>query len=87
LAEAYRNEGRTWETIDFLAKANAHETLAALQEEAIAQGDAFLLREVSRTLRKAPGPDSWRRLAEAAQAAGKERYAAEAKRQADSAEG
>lgn len=86
LAEAYLAEGRTWEAIDFFAKANAREPLKRLRDEAVAQGDAFLLRAVSRALGEAPGAACWKALAEAAERAGKERYAVEAKRQAVSAE-
>lgn len=87
LAEAYLQEGRTWEAIDFLAKADARERLAELRDAGIAEGDAFLLREISRALGEAASPDQWRALADAAERQGKQRYAAEAGRQAGSAGG
>jgi hypothetical protein len=81
-AEAYLAEGRSVEAIDFLAKADASERLADLRVEAVASGDPFLLRSVARANRVAPTHEEWVALAEAAAAAGKEVYAADARRQA-----
>jgi hypothetical protein len=83
VAEAYLAAERTAEAVAFLRKAGATERLAALRDEAIRAGDAFLLKEVCRALGEEPGADHWRRLRDAAAAAGKASYAAEAQRQAD----
>jgi hypothetical protein len=87
VAEAYLAEGRSAESLDFLAKAGAEDKLRALEEEAIASGDVFLLREVAQRLGEEPDADRWRRLAEAAEACGKEVYAHEARRMAEARAG
>ncbi len=81
IAEAYLEEERRDEAVAFLAKADAREGLEALQEEAVATGDAFLLRSVAAALGTEPGVARWRALAEAATAAGKLECAADAERQ------
>lgn len=86
VAEAYLAEERVWGAIDFLAKADARDRLAALREEALSVGDAFLVREITRALGDSLSPGAWRRLLEAAERTGKARYAAEARRQLESAE-
>jgi hypothetical protein len=78
IAEAYIDEGRVWEAIVFLVKADARIRLEALREDATQAGDAFLVREFSRALGDEPTPERWRAVAEAARAAGKERFAAQA---------
>jgi hypothetical protein len=87
LADAYLEEGRTWEAIAFLHKAGARERLVALREEAVAAGDAFLVRELVRVLRDELSTSVWQRVADAARAAGKDRYAAQAQQLAQRAEG
>lgn len=87
LADAYLAEGRQWEAIAFLSKADARDRLAALRTEAIAAGDAFLVREITRALRDELPPEQWNAVAAAAEAAGKERYTGQARRLADRAEG
>jgi hypothetical protein len=82
LAEAYLAEGRTLEAVDFLRKAGEKDKLAAIRAEALASGDAFLLRIVSAALGEPVDRESWRQLASGAEAAGKQRYAADARRQA-----
>ena len=82
LAEAYLAEGRSLEAVDFLRKAGARDRLEAVRAEAIAAGDSFLLRVVATGLGETPDRASWSRLAEAADAAGKQRHAADARRQA-----
>jgi hypothetical protein len=69
-----------------LVKAEAHDRLREIVEQAVRQGDAFLLREASRALGEEPTREQWRGLAASAAAAGKERYAAEAQRQAERSE-
>ena len=82
LAETYLAEGRREEALLFLDKAGASERLDDMAEEAIRDGDAFLLRAVADVTGCEPDPDAWERLAQAAEAAGKLQYAATARRQA-----
>jgi hypothetical protein len=81
IAEAYLAEGRAVEAIAFLRKANAQSRLETLQQEAVRDGDPFLLREVAQALGREPDVAAWRGLEGAAAAAGRDRYAAEARRQ------
>ena len=87
IAEAYIAAGRSVEAIDFLAKAEAEEQLNALRVEAVEAGDFFLLRAATRALGEAATPEEWEALARAAEAAGKDVYAADARRQLDRGEG
>ena len=82
IAEAYLEQGRAIEAVAFLVKAEAREQLAALREQAVREADAFLLREISTALAEEFDAATWQALAEAASAAGKDHYAAEASRQA-----
>ena len=81
IAEAYLAEERAQEAVAFLARAQATERLEALWQQAVEQGDPFLLREVANALRREPDAACWRSVAEAAARAGKDRYAAEGRRQ------
>src|SRR5512145_2923714 len=81
IAEAYLAEERAQEAVAFLARAQATDRLEEVWRLALEQGDPFLLREVALALGREPDGASWRALAEAAAAAGKDRYAAEARRQ------
>jgi hypothetical protein len=87
IAEAYVAEGRSWEAIAFLAKAGAQDRLRALRDDAVVAGDTFLVRELTRALRDEVPAARWREVVAAADAAGKDRYAAQARRLADRAEG
>ena len=87
LAEAYLEEGRAVEALEFLRKAGARERLAELRREAIEAGDAFLLRGVVAAGGGAATPEEWLVLAEAATVAGKLRYADEARRQSQRGKG
>ena len=87
LAEAYLADGRAWEAIVFLQKADARDRLGSLREAAIADGDFFLVRELTRALGDELPAAGWRATSQAAAAAGKERYAASAHRMAERAEG
>ena len=87
LAEAYLAKDRVFEALAFLAKANARERLAEVRDEAVRNGDVFLLREASVHLGEEPDAETWRALAAAAAAAGKESYAQEAQRQLAAREG
>jgi hypothetical protein len=83
IAEAYLAESRSVEAVAFLRKAKATERLDALRQEALREGDPFLLREIAQALGREPDADAWRQLADVAAAAGKDRYAAEARRQVE----
>lgn len=82
IAEAYLEEGRMVDAIDFLRKAQAGERLAELRRQAIESGDAFLLRAAASAQGEPPETGEWQALVAAAEAAGKELYAAGARRQA-----
>lgn len=86
LAEAYLAEGRAAEAVTFLVKAQASERLAALSQEAIAQGDAFLLKQLADATGEDPGVEGWQAAAEAAERSGKLRYAEMARRHARSSQ-
>jgi predicted Zn-dependent protease len=81
IAEAYLAADRAQEAVAFLARADDTETLEKLWQQAVVEGDPFLLREVSGFLQRAPDAATWQQLADAADATGKDRYAAEARRQ------
>ncbi len=83
IAEAYLAAGRTVEAVDFLAKADARDRLAELRSGAVEAGDVFLLRMVARAMEEPPGRAEWSAIAAAAEAAGRDGYAADAKRQLD----
>jgi hypothetical protein len=83
IAEAYLAAGRTVEAVDFLAKADARDRLADLRSGAVAAGDVFLLRMIALVTEEPPARAEWSAVAAAAEAAGMDRYAVEAKRQLD----
>jgi hypothetical protein len=85
IAEAYLADGRPFDALTFLSKAGAAERLRTLLGEAAAAGDLFLVREIGALLGEPPGPETWLQVAEAAAAAGKQRYAVEARRLAAAA--
>jgi hypothetical protein len=87
IAEAYLEDGRVSESLDFLVKADAQERIDQLFEEAIEAGDAFAVQVIARTTDREPDANCWERVARAAEAAGKERYAATALRQIGRGEG
>ncbi|MDJ0853087.1 MAG: hypothetical protein QNK04_32350 [Myxococcota bacterium] len=86
VAEAYLEQGRTVEAIDFLAKVGAEEAFGRLRREAVESGDFFLLRSIGHATGEAPQREEWAELARAAEAAGKLRYAEDARRQAERGE-
>jgi hypothetical protein len=86
IAEAYLAADRRGEAVEFLRKANASDRLNSLRSEAIGEGDAFLLRQVAAAMEQPIGREEWQALARAAESHGKERYAAEARRQAERGE-
>ena len=82
-AEAYLAEGRVLEAVEFLAKAGDQERLRELRRQARETGDVFLLRAVADAMGEAPDREEWLALAAAAEASGKQRYAVDARRQAE----
>src|SRR5262245_66544786 len=70
LADAYLEQGRTLEAVDFLRKAQATDRLATLRDEAVAAGEAFLLRVVATALGEPPDRVAWLCVAERAEEAG-----------------
>jgi len=86
IADAYLEAGRVSEAVAFLVKAEAEEQLAALVEQAVGEGDAFLLKELADATGEDPGTARWQAAASAAEAAGKQRYAEMARRHALSSE-
>ena len=87
IAEAYLVEDRTVEALAFLRRAEAGERLGAILAEAVAAGDAFLVRETCSALRRSPTNTEWQAVAQAASTAGKLRYAEQAHRQHGRGEG
>jgi hypothetical protein len=83
IADAYCEAGRLAEAVVFLRKAGADARLEQLAEEAIAEGDGFLLSEVARVRHWEPEPEAWSRLEESARGRGKLSYAETAHRQAN----
>ena len=86
IAEAYLEAGRAVEAIVFLEKADAKDQLAELRESAVREGDAFLFRSAAEACERAASCDEWAALAAAAEQAGKDCYAVEARRQAERGE-
>ncbi len=82
IAEAYLAEGRRNEAIEFLAKADDGEALQRIADEAVEEGDPFLLQAVARVLEEELDRATWSRCADAAQSRGKLRYAETARRNA-----
>jgi hypothetical protein len=83
IGEAYLAEQREIEAVAFLQKAGARDALEKLCAAAIERGDAFLLREACAALGRDPERAAWERLASAADVQGREKYAAEARRQVE----
>jgi hypothetical protein len=81
IGEAYLAEGRAIEAVDFLRKAGAAERLTELRRGAVEAGDSFLLRAAAAAAGEAPRHEEWEAVARAAEAAGKLRYAADARQQ------
>ncbi|MEM7411977.1 MAG: hypothetical protein AAF430_17240 [Myxococcota bacterium] len=80
IAEAYLAEERHVEAVDFLAIAEAAEPLAELRIRAVGDGNVFLLRAVAAAQEEAPTQEEWERTAAAAESAGFDAYAEEARR-------
>jgi hypothetical protein len=86
IAEGYMAEGRASEAIVFFVKAEAEDRLSQISEDAVNEGDAFLLKQIADASGREPGAEVWLRLSEAAVRAGKELYAEMARRHARSSE-
>jgi hypothetical protein len=87
IAEAYLAEERAAEALAFLQRADAGERMRAILADAVASGDAFLVREACAALGRPPTSAEWQSVAEAARTAGKLRYAEQAHRQQGRGEG
>jgi len=83
IAEAYNDAGRFAESVVFLGKAGADDRLTEMAEQAVSEGDGFLLSEISRVRQWEPEPELWSRLEESARRLGKLLYAETAHRQAN----
>ena len=83
IADAYLEGNRIADALEFLVKADAQDRLSELRRAAIDCGDVFLIRDLSYRLGEEPSAREWRAAADAAQAAGKETYAIEARRLAE----
>ena len=83
-ADACLAAGQTMDAIEFLVLADETEKLEALRQDAISSGDVFLLRALVRATGVAVETEQWQATADAAEAAGKLRYAADARRLAES---
>jgi hypothetical protein len=84
LAETYLADGRASEAVVFLVKAGADDRIGDLMEQAVSEGDAFLLKQIVDASRRECAPERWLALADAAEAVGKQRYAEMARRHARS---
>ncbi len=82
IAEAYMEEGRVDEAIDFFAKAEATDRLESIRADAIETGNSFVVQSVSRVTGDEVASEQWLRCAEVAEAQGMLRYAEVARRQA-----
>jgi hypothetical protein len=80
VAEAYLEDERVLEAVDFLAKADAQDRLDEVAQSAVASGDLFLLQAVHRARGDEPSPEELEQLGAAAESAGRESYAASARR-------
>jgi hypothetical protein len=82
LAEVYLESGRVQEALAFLAKAGATNKLEELADWAVAEGDAFLLKQIGDLLLHEYASATWLSLADAAEAKGKLLYVEAARRHA-----
>ena len=85
-AQAYLEEGLELDALGFLAKSQATSELERLRARAIETGDAFLLRSVAAAMQIPAQATEWQALAESAERAGKQRYAADARRLSERSE-
>jgi hypothetical protein len=81
IADAYRAGGRLSEAVAFYAKAGASSELEQVAAAAVESGDVFLLKLACMSLGREPSSEQWRAAAEAAERAGRLRYASTARRQ------
>ncbi len=86
IADAYLEEGRRFEAIAFLQKAEDREALASLRAAAVEEGEPFLLRQSCRALDEEPSADEWRSVARRAREEGRIVEAEDAERQASAAD-
>ncbi len=70
------------DAIDFYAKINDRPSLEKILQVAVEEGDLFLFNRVNRVMGAEPDVETVKKLAEQAKRLGKERFAAEALKQA-----
>jgi len=75
LGNAYLEEGRISDAIDFFEKARDREGLDRLLERCLGDGDVFLFRKVAKILDLSPGPEEWIKLGDRALSLGKLHFA------------
>ena len=75
----FMENGYLSDAIDFLAKAENKEALAALTPQAIEQGDFFLFNRIKKILKMEPSIAELQTLAAQAETQGKVNFAAQAK--------
>ena len=86
LGEAYLQENRLSDAIDFFAKAEHLEGLNSLKDRCISEGDFFLFNRLIKILGESPASEGWTRLGDSAVAHGKLHFARSAYRQANQPE-
>jgi hypothetical protein len=67
----YFKQDRPVDALDFFEKAQDLEGIRQVKEWSLEQGDPFLLQQTSRLLKEPVPEDSWRKVVEKAQAAGR----------------
>lgn len=72
---ALEEAGWIHDAVDFYEKAKAHGKLERLVSLAVEEGDAFLFLRLHRLLQKEPSAEQWKKLAQRAEALGKNLYA------------
>ena len=68
---AYLKQDRPVDALDFFEKAQDLEGIRRIREWSLEQGDHFLLQQTSKLLKEPVPEDSWRKVGEKAQAAGR----------------
>jgi hypothetical protein len=67
----YFKQDRPVDALDFFEKAQDMEGIRRIREWSLEQGDPFLLQQTSKLLKEPVTEDSWRKVVERAQAAGR----------------
>jgi hypothetical protein len=67
----YFKQDRPVDALDFFEKAQDREGIRRIREWSLEQGDPFLLQQTSKLLKEPVPEDSWRKVVERSQAAGR----------------